>query len=94
VNDPDVTARVRGVFSHLIDDECLDDEARTMASEDFSYFLDDVPGMYFFVGASNNQRGLTYGHHHPRFDFDEDALPLGVALMSSAIADYVLPQAS
>jgi amidohydrolase len=65
-----------------------------MASEDFSYFLDDVPGMYFFVGASNKQRGLTYGHHHPRFDFDEDALPLGVALMSSAIADYVLPQAS
>jgi amidohydrolase len=94
VNDPDITKRLRRVFSRMMDEECLDEEARTMASEDFSYFLDDVPGTYIFVGASNKQRGLTYGHHHPRFDFDEDALPLSVALMSAAIADYVLPKAS
>jgi len=62
-----------------------------MASEDMSFILEDVPGMYFFVGSSNEKLGLTYGHHHPRFDFDEDALPLGVALGSAAIADYLMP---
>jgi amidohydrolase len=60
-----------------------------MASEDVSYLMDDAPGMYFFVGSSNAERGLTYGHHHPRFDFDEDVLPLSVALMSAAVADYL-----
>ncbi len=89
VNDAAVTTRIRQAFGRLVDEGCLDRQARTMASEDVSYLLDAVPGMYFFVGSSNAQRGLTYGHHHPRFDFDEDALPLGVALASAAIAEYV-----
>ncbi|MEO8609739.1 MAG: amidohydrolase [Chloroflexota bacterium] len=90
VNDPEVTDHVRGVFSRFVDVNCLDDSFRTMASEDISYMLDEVPGTFFFVGAGNKARGFEYGHHHPRFDFDEDALPLGVALMSAAVADYVL----
>lgn len=89
VNDPDVVKRVRRAFLQVIDEDDLVEE-RTMASEDISYILEDVPGVYFFVGSSNAQKGLTYGHHHPRFDFDEDALPLAVALGASAIADYVM----
>jgi metal-dependent amidase/aminoacylase/carboxypeptidase family protein len=34
---------------------------------------------------------LVRSHHHPTFDFDEDALPLGAALMARAIGSYVLP---
>jgi amidohydrolase len=89
VNDADVNQRLRGVFGRVIDGNCLDDEFRTMASEDISYLLDEVPGTFFFVGAGNKARGIEYGHHHPRFDLDEDSLPLGVALMSAAVADYV-----
>jgi amidohydrolase len=48
--------------------------------------------MYFFLGSANNERELNYPHHHPRFDFDEAVLPLGVALLSAAVADYVLPE--
>jgi amidohydrolase len=91
VNDPDVTARLRNAFARVVEPDMLDDNARTMASEDMSYYMDDVPGMFVLVGAGNRQRGLDYGHHHPRFDFDEDALPLGVALMSAAIAEYLIP---
>ncbi len=91
VNDPDVATRLRGVFSRVVNADDLDDEFRTMASEDFSYLLDEVPGMFFFVGAGNKSRGLDFTHHHPRFDFDEDALPLGVSLMLAAVADYVMP---
>jgi amidohydrolase len=89
INDSEVTARVRDVFAGSFDELVLDGTARTMASEDVSYLMQDAPGMYFFVGASNAERGLTNGHHHPRFDFDEDALPLGVALMAAAVADYL-----
>jgi amidohydrolase len=91
LNDPTVTARLRNAFARIVDPDMLDDNARTMASEDVSYYLDEIPGMYVLVGAGNGQRGLDYGHHHPRFDFDEDALPLGVTLMSTAIAEYVIP---
>jgi metal-dependent amidase/aminoacylase/carboxypeptidase family protein len=54
------------------------------------FLMDDIPGTFFFVGSANADRDLDFGHHHPRFDFDESALPLSVALMSSAIASYVL----
>jgi len=90
VNDADVVQRVKSGFSKVIDPQCFEDDTRTMASEDVAFMLEDIPGMYVFVGASNPKKGLTYGHHHPRFNFDEDALPLGVALMSSAIAEYVM----
>lgn len=91
VNDPLVTARLRKAFTRVVDSARLDTNARTMASEDMSYLMDEIPGMFFFVGAANKERGITYGHHHPRFDIDEDSLPLGVALMSAALSDYVIP---
>jgi amidohydrolase len=91
VNHPDVTERLRRVFAGMVDAEALHTDTRTMASEDIAFMMDDIPGTYFFVGSGNAERGLAYGHHHPRFDFDEDALLLGVALMSAALADYVMP---
>ena len=91
VNDPTVVKRVRQAFMNVVDADDLVEE-RTMASEDMSYVLEDIPGVYFFVGSSNEKKGLTYGHHHPRFDFDEDALPLAVALGASAIAAYVMKE--
>jgi amidohydrolase len=91
VNDAAVVKRVRAAFEGVIPPECLDESMRTMASEDVSYILDEVPGTFFFLGAANPERGITYGHHHPRFDIDEDALPLGVALMSAAVAEYLIP---
>ncbi|RMG73307.1 MAG: amidohydrolase [Chloroflexi bacterium] len=93
VNDPDIVKRVHQAFLQIVDEESLVEE-RTMASEDVSYILEEIPGVYFFVGSSNAKKGLTYGHHHPRFDFDEDALPLAVALGASAIADYVIDSKS
>lgn len=91
VNDPEVTRRVRDRFRQIVAEDQLDASVRTMGSEDMAFFLDEVPGMYFFVGSANADRGLDFGHHHPRFDFDEDALPLGVSLLSAAVAEYVMP---
>jgi len=62
-----------------------------MAAEDMAFFLNAVPGAFFLVGSSNPARGLDYPHHHPRFDFDEAAIPLAVRLMTAAVASYVIP---
>lgn len=92
VNNPEVGARLRPVFEKIEGVNELDLNARTMGGEDMAYFMEHIPGMYFFVGSANEERGLNYGHHHPRFDFDEDALPLGAALLASAVAEYVIPE--
>jgi amidohydrolase len=89
VNHPEVVTRVVRAFQKA--GKTADDFAyeRTMGAEDVGEFMADIPGMYFFVGSANAERNLNYAHHHPRFDFDEDALPQGVALLSAAIAEYV-----
>ena len=89
INDPEVVARLHPVFANIVGEEHLDGTTRTMASEDVGFLFADVPSTYFFIGSAKAERGLNYGHHHPRFDFDEDVLPLGVALMSAALADYL-----
>lgn len=92
-NHPEVAGRLRALFREMVGPDCiLTEEQRTMGAEDFGALLDGVPGAFFFVGSANAARGLDYGHHHPRFDFDEDALPLSVALMAAAVAEYVLPE--
>jgi amidohydrolase len=60
-----------------------------MASEDMGYILEEVPGCYFFVGSRNDEMELHYPHHHPRFNFDERAMVIGVATMAHAAAHYL-----
>jgi amidohydrolase len=90
-NHPEVSERVRSVFSRLVGEDGFDLNERTMGAEDVGFLMDDIPGMYFFVGAEVPGQEEYYGHHHPRFDFDENALPYSVALMSAAVAEYILP---
>ncbi len=92
VNDSQVAQRLRRVFAEMVGTKALDTNARTLAADDVSFLMQDAPGMYFFVGCANSSRGLDYGHHHPQFDFDEDALPLAAALLAAAAAEYVLPE--
>jgi metal-dependent amidase/aminoacylase/carboxypeptidase family protein len=42
------------------------------------------------VGSANADQGLDFGHHHPRFDFDEGALPLSVGLMAALAAEFLM----
>ena len=61
----------------------------TMGAEDMAYMQEKVDGCYFFIGSNNKEKHLDYGHHHPKFDFDEEALINGVALMASAAANIL-----
>jgi amidohydrolase len=48
-----------------------------------------VPGCFIFIGSANAEKHLDAPHHHPRFDFDERALPRAAALIAAAAADYL-----
>ena len=60
-----------------------------MGSEDFSYYLQKVPGVYAFLGTRNVEKGITYPHHHPRFDIDEGALSIGAGLNAAFALEYL-----
>ena len=90
VNADEVTASVQESARRVLPDAHHDNSPYlTMGAEDMAYMQEKVPGCYFFVGSANKERGLNYGHHHPKFDFDEEALVNGVALMASAAADIL-----
>jgi amidohydrolase len=90
-NHPEPAERVRSVIAGLgYGEDALYNE-RTMGAEDVGVMMKDIPGMFLFLGSGNEAKGLNYPHHHPLFDFDDEAaLPLGVAVLSAAVAEYVM----
>jgi amidohydrolase len=93
INDPEVTARLQRALGKINSPRPLQiyDNVRWMAAEDMAAFLEKVPGTFILVGSANHERHLDYPHHHPRFDFDEDALPIGAGLLAASVAEYIFP---
>jgi metal-dependent amidase/aminoacylase/carboxypeptidase family protein len=55
-----------------------------MGAEDFAYYAERVPAVIGRLGVRDEARGFVHPLHHPRFDLDEAALPLGAALLAEA----------
>lgn len=81
INDGAIADLVRSVAESVIESPLgVVPECQTMGGEDMAFFLQAVPGCYFFLGAANSEKGLDFPHHHPRFDFDETVLGMGVEI--------------
>ncbi|MGH2387405.1 MAG: M20 metallopeptidase family protein [Chloroflexota bacterium] len=89
VNDVTMTALVTETAKGIVGGKRFTEGEPIMGAEDFSSFLERVPGCFFFVGTRNDARGLIWGHHHPRFDVDEAALPLGIELIVAVAERYL-----
>ncbi|MDX1976891.1 MAG: amidohydrolase [Pseudanabaenaceae cyanobacterium bins.68] len=81
INHPAITNLVKQAAQTVVEtDLAIVPECQTMGGEDMSYFLQQVPGCYFFLGSANPALNLDFPHHHPKFDFDETALSAGVEI--------------
>lgn len=89
INDPDIAAIVRDAAVEGFGEARVSAGQMMSVSEDFGEFLDPVPGCYFFVGSRNEDKGFVYGHHHPKFDIDEEAMATGIEAMSRAAISYL-----
>ena len=78
VNDEGVTAVVAKAAREAFGEAALETLPPTMGGEDFSAYQRVSPGTFFVVGAGNEEKGITYPNHHPRFTIDEDALENGL----------------
>ncbi|MCA9311438.1 MAG: amidohydrolase [Phycisphaerales bacterium] len=80
-NDPEATARFRRIASATLgEDNVLEREHPTMGGEDFSYYGQRVPACFYFVGLCPPGVAEYPNLHTPRFDFNDDALPLAIGL--------------
>lgn len=57
-----------------------------MVGEDFAYYLQKIPGAFFYTGAKKVDS--DYPHHHPLFDFDERAMPIAAKLFAKVFFTY------
>ncbi|MFN2149998.1 MAG: M20 family metallopeptidase [Anaerolineales bacterium] len=89
INDSELSARVQRIAQQLYPQAELDTQERTMGSEDMAFMMDTIPGCYFFIGSSNPEKGLDAKHHHPRFDFDEEALQISASMMTAVVLDLL-----
>jgi len=90
INNPEIAGKIQALAHYLFPNAQVDTaNFVTMGAEDFAFIIEKIPGCYIFLGSSNPEKGLDASHHHPRFDFDEAALPRGVALLAAAITDLL-----
>lgn len=61
----------------------------TMGADDMGFMQEQIPGCYFMLGSANIAKNLGFGHHHPQFDFDEQVLISGSALMATAAVEVL-----
>ncbi|MCC3408151.1 MAG: amidohydrolase [Microcoleus sp. PH2017_10_PVI_O_A] len=89
INDSSMADLVRSIAESVVETPAgIVPECQTMGGEDMSFFLQEVPGCYFFLGAANPEKNLAYPHHHPRFDFDETALGMGVEMFVRCVEKF------
>lgn len=62
-----------------------------MPAEDFSYFANEVPGFYFYLGATPEgvDPATVPTNHSPRFDADEGTLRVGLEVMATVAIDFL-----
>ena len=88
-NHPEVTEQVRQALEQasIPEVEAVLETPPQPPSEDFAYYLEKVPGCFFYVGAAP-ESGEAYPHHHPKFDINEKSLIISAKAMASVVASY------
>ena len=86
VNDADVAARMRQIAAQVVGPDQVVVPDKTLGGEDMAYFLEQVPGCFFCLGAGNETHA---GIHNPRFGFSEKILITGVEMYCRAALDIL-----
>ncbi|MEH7443601.1 amidohydrolase [Bacillus sp. JJ1122] len=89
INDDDSAMLVQRVAAEAFGEDVVFNEKPTMGGEDFSFYLDEVPGSFALVGCGNPDKDTEWAHHHGKFDIDEDALATGAELYAQYAWSYL-----
>lgn len=89
-NDPEATELVKRCLEHADDPEIrkVVEYPMMSPSDDFAYYLEKIPGCYFYVGCTSKGVETPYFNHHPKFDIDEDALLVAAKAVGHVVCGY------
>lgn len=89
-NDINITELIKASASKIIKNEYIQSiERPSMAAEDFSFYLKEIPGTFIWIGTQNKEKGKIYDIHHPKFDIDEDILTLAASIYAQTTIDFL-----
>lgn len=89
INGEESAALVQQVAAEAFGEESIYNEKPTMGGEDFSFYLDEVPGSFALVGSGNTEKDTEWAHHHGKFNIDEDAMATGAELYAQFAWAYL-----
>ncbi|MFK8055807.1 MAG: M20 family metallopeptidase [Saprospiraceae bacterium] len=92
-NDEALTRLVAGALSSLVGADRVEDLDLRPTAEDFAWYLQEIPGVFFRLGTRNRAQGITAGVHTSSFDVDEKSLPIGAAALAAAALELAENQA-
>jgi amidohydrolase len=87
-NDLDLSAQLEPSLIKASDGKYMRMSVPRTGAEDFSFFAQEVPGLYFFLGVNPENQESSYTNHSPRFYIDDDALDTGVKAFIQLVEDY------
>ena len=90
-NDPELTALMDDTFMEVAGAENVDNAINAITgAEDFSFFQEEIPGLYFFIGGmpAGTSPAEAAPHHTPDFYVDDAGMLTGIRLMSRMVTDY------
>lgn len=85
VNDENVARTVEEAASEVLGNENILHPDPDAGGEDFTYYLQKVPGAFYFLGTGNPEKGTDNPQHGPFFDIDETALAYGTEIMERSV---------
>lgn len=80
-NTPELTKVVMEVADELYGSGTAQTINPSMGAEDFSYYLEKVPGVFYFLGVRNEELNCIYPTHNTKFRVDEEAFSVGISVM-------------
>lgn len=84
-NDNVLTQNLKSKATSFLGKEKVHELPLRLTSEDFSFYAQTIPSCFFRLGVRNEEKGIVYGVHHPKFDIDERALVTGMQMMCLAV---------
>lgn len=90
-NDPTLTTFVSETLKEVADADIKEITEFPMMSpsEDFAYYLEKVPGCYFYIGCTPKGVTTPYFNHHPKFDIDEEAILVAAKSVGYVVLEYM-----
>lgn len=88
-NDPKLVEATLPTMKRILGEANITTPRPQMGAEDFSMYQKVVPGFFYFLGVGNTNKGITAMIHTPEFEIDEEALVIGVKVMSNVLLDYL-----